>query len=377
MSTIRRGVIATLALAVAAWGLAAWWRGPPPGPHGARAGGHAWHAAGGAWARSLAADDDGVVVVFGRAVEEYALDGSLRWSAALPGLRADPPSLTSGLALVASGDAVVAVDRSDGSVLWQAEVSGLGGVRAAPAAGVALAGTSGGDLTAFALADGTRRWTVSAPGALEGPPGVGDTPEGTVVAAVWQRDGAATLRVVDAALGAVRWEVAVGAQSSVPAVGGGVVALGDGDGLIRGFAADSGEERWRVVTRAGFTPWLEPAVDGDLLVAVDAAVTVTAVELSSGRAPWQQWTDETVLTGRPVVADGRVYVATGAGRVAAFDRATGRFVGVVPFGGYANGVAASAHLLVAALRFTDTAGVVALPRACPFSSHMCAPPAPG
>lgn len=197
--------------------------------------------------------------------------------------------------------------------------------------------TQGGGVRAFALGAGTDcgpsgatvfvcpTWTTPLTGVsthvVTGPGGadlyVGRS-DGSVVA-------------LDAATGAVRWSVPVGAPvTGAPALAGGVLYVPTGDGdLVAVDAAGCGAATCTPLWTAAIdgTRLAQPAVAGDgddAVVFVGTAggelAAVAAAGCGAAECPGPLWQAPvgSAVTAGPAVSGGRVLVGTAAGRVAAF-----------------------------------------------------------
>ena len=170
------------------------------------------------------------------------------------------------------------------------------------------------------------RWHVTTEGDVIGSPAVAG-------GVVYVGSGDGTLYALDRATGAVRWRVDAGsAIASSPAVGGGLVFVGTRDGRFLALDAAGGARRWEIRTGA-VMPWAWGHESGDVYTSsptyVDGTLVfgagdghVYAVDARTGRERWRAATEGRVRS-TPAVADGRVYVGSADGRVYAFDLATG------------------------------------------------------
>jgi outer membrane protein assembly factor BamB len=141
-------------------------------------------------------------------------------------------------------------------------------------------------------------------------------------------------------LAAVRWKFdAHGPVRGSPAVARGAVLFGSGDGNLYCLDAASGRERWRAPLGGAVAS--TPAVSGDVVVATARERTVAAVDLATGRVRWRfeagkdlpfDWEWDYWLSS-PTIADGRVYVGSGDGKLYALELASGRKLWELPTGG--------------------------------------------
>ena len=136
--------------------------------------------------------------------------------------------------------------------------------------------------------------------------------------------------------GQLRWAYDAGAGvPSSPAVSGGVVFVESRDGAIHAVSAATGRRLWRVPTGPDLPyPWghesgeryfSSPAVAGGLVIAGAGDGDVYALAPATGVIRWRAHTEGRVR-GSPAVADGKVVVGSYDGRVYAFDLRTGKRV---------------------------------------------------
>jgi len=133
-----------------------------------------------------------------------------------------------------------------------------------------------------------------------------------------------TVRALDAATGAPRWESKLPARaSSAPAVGGGLALVGGEDGALHALDGADGRLRWRHQTAAPI--YAAPTVTAEAIYAPSGDGSFSALAPLDGKLLWK--IDATPpLTGRAAVADGIVYFGSADGRIYGIDAATGREV---------------------------------------------------
>lgn len=142
---------------------------------------------------------------------------------------------------------------------------------------------------------------------------------------VTTRDG--FVRCLSPANGAIEWEFkTLGRFVSGPTVHRGIVYVAGGDGVLYAFRALSGEKLWSF--KANEELVTSPTIsDGKVLVASQSE-TLFAVDLETGAWVWQYRRDApsgfTVRgTSRPIAADGLAYMGFADGYVVALELATG------------------------------------------------------
>jgi eukaryotic-like serine/threonine-protein kinase len=119
---------------------------------------------------------------------------------------------------------------------------------------------------------------------------------------------------LDAVTGDIRWRREVGGPPA------GTFALGDGRIFLRvpdrflALDAATGTVAWTLDPRGGlFGP---PLVHAGVVLIAMTSLELRAVDVQSGAERWRIETP--AAFGRPVIADGVLYIGTDAGRVYAF-----------------------------------------------------------
>ncbi|MFJ6798504.1 PQQ-binding-like beta-propeller repeat protein [Streptomyces sp. NPDC091268] len=259
-------------------------------------------------------------------------DGTVLWSvpAGAPAARAagDGAPLHAGglvLATAPGSELLRALDPASGAERWHRALPQ--GARLVPAGSLVLIAGSDGGVTALDAASGAVRWTKRLGG-------VGSLwwggPQDTVFVATPEAGGTTTqLSAVDPASGAVRWQARPAGRLRPVGVARGAVYLLDRDGdarsaaLVRVDLAAAHEAR-RVRLSA-------PLYEAEATVGPDGVAYVfgTTGALAAVGPAKEEWRLETgvAVASRPVVADGRVYLAAADGRLLAVDAAAGRLAG--------------------------------------------------
>jgi outer membrane protein assembly factor BamB len=276
----------------------------------------------------LAADAHGAAVTTSEQ-SVYLLDahGHVRWHTAVDDVVIGHPALGRDVVVVGGAASVTALDRGDGTPRWRQ--SRTDQVHSVTVAGDAvLVGDDSGALTAFDVVTGRPRWTVASPGALWSGARV-DRSSGVVVA-TWHQSEAPTVRAFDLEHGTLLWEAPTGRFTAAPAVHAGrvIVAIGDGNRHARVEARDltTGALKWQTPVPASFEEAIEPAVDDQLVVAVDHFGVVSAFDPTTGRLWWQRDLADVLLGTRVVLTRHRVALTSYAGVLHVLDRRDGHEV---------------------------------------------------
>ncbi|MCD6060346.1 MAG: hypothetical protein K0S16_657 [Moraxellaceae bacterium] len=115
------------------------------------------------------------------------------------------------------------------------------------------------------------------------------------------------------------------AITASPAAAYGSVLVGTAKGELVAFAQADGKELWR--STLGAPAMAAPAISADMVVTLTADGIVHALARESGEVRWTYNTLVPPLSlhanASPLIAEGRVFVATSSGKVAALDLATG------------------------------------------------------
>lgn len=117
-----------------------------------------------------------------------------------------------------------------------------------------------------------------------------------------------------------RWTFAASASVRTNiSISSGIVVVPTEDGALLGLGLVDGKQRWEF--RPG-TSLTGPAVDGTTVFTTDGAGIVHALDVTTGNP---KWLSTLALTGAsaPSIGDGKVFIGTADGRIAAFDAADG------------------------------------------------------
>lgn len=287
-----------------------------------------WHAVVSDGPSDLAADADGVVVTsVAQSVRLLDAHGRMQWRVAPVDVDLGQPALGPDLVVVAGTSSVSAFARADGSRRWSRP-------RAAAVHSVAVArdtvlvGDDTGTLAALDARSGTERWSVHYPGGFESGARV-DLATGAVVA-TWHQSETPAVRVFDLATGALRWEAPTDRYTAAPTVHAGrvVLAIGDGDRHARVEARDlaTGAVQWQTPVPASFESAIEPAADGHAVAVVDHFGVVTVLDPATGKVRWQHDLADVLLATRVVLTRDRVAFTSYAGVLHVLDRRDGHEV---------------------------------------------------
>lgn len=211
-------------------------------------------------------------------------------------------------AYLGSGDSVVALTAA-GDVRWETSVDES--VREAPAVadGTVYAATDAGTLLALDAADSEELWRRSVGDSATAP--VFTRVDGEPTVLVGTDDG---LVAVEAESGDERWRAETAPVRGSPAVTADLAVVGDGDGVLRGFALSDGTERWRVETGGAIHG--APAVGGEYAYVGSRDRHLYAVAVSDGSVAWKtelrDWVD-----GSPALGYGALFVVDHSGTLTA------------------------------------------------------------
>jgi outer membrane protein assembly factor BamB len=244
-------------------------------------------------------DSNGIV----RAVDTAT--GHERWHSA----QAYPGAFTygDGRLYVPTDGAIVALDMAGGKLLWTYTApAGAGSFHtAATSDGVVYAGSDAGGLVAVDGATGALKWHVD----------TGPSQMGTAVATDGRvfLGGGDDLTAYDAATGAVNWRVAEPIQS--PAISGGIAFSGSRGAGVSAHDETTGKKLWQFNVNGVTRP--VGVANGIVYVPADDEHRVYALDAATGRELWHVDLDSGI-DGSLALADGTVFVGTGAGGLYAF-----------------------------------------------------------
>jgi outer membrane protein assembly factor BamB len=205
------------------------------------------------------------------------------------------------------------------------------------AAGRVFTMDADGVVAAFEAATGRNLWRLDTEPENDRSTHVGGgiaTAGDTVFAAT----GRAELLALDAATGAIRWRVPLGAPArSAPTIASERVYVGTIDNQMLGLSASDGKRLWSYQSPASDTLVLglpAPAYVDGIVIAGFGSGELVALRAASGTVVWSDSlaaargrtsiSDLSAIRGLPMVRDGRVYAASLGGQLVANDLRSGR-----------------------------------------------------
>ncbi len=234
--------------------------------------------------------------------------GGVRWTQELDATGSGTPTVAGDLVYLTAGDSTGwALRKSDGRIEWQTGAStSINNVLGAPAPAVsnqfAIFGFGSGEVQALFRQGGVPRWSTSVVG---------------------RRPGRAMSSVSDI--------------TSAPVISGDRVFVGNQSGRLGAMNVDSGERLWTARDGAIGPVW--PA--GDSVFALSDLNELLRLDVSDGSRIWgvplpnfvkQKPKRQSEVYGHygPIIAGGRVIVASNDGVLRSFDPTNGALVGQVP-----------------------------------------------
>lgn len=195
-------------------------------------------------------------------------------------------------------------------------------------------------VTALSAASGGTVWSADLTPQGENPEGASGGGLAVSGGRLYVTTGFGDLVAMDAGSGAVVWRQRFdGPVSGAPAVAGGTVYVAGRDGTGWAVDAANGRQRWvhaGLRRTSGVMGGTAPAVADRVVIMPSSAGQVIALDRAKGEAVWSgavagQRARRSAafvvdVTGDPVVAGGKVYVGSAAGRTAAFRLDTGEML---------------------------------------------------
>lgn len=271
--------------------------------------------------------------------ELHALDlatGAVLWTQRLDANPATAPTVDGDIVYVVSRDSRGwAVDVETGRVLWQIEgadpsAGTVSGAAPAIAGDTVIFGYSSGEVIAALKRGGVRLWSTSVTGQRRGRAyaAFGDIASDPVVVGrtIYAGNPSGRLAAIDAASGARIWTAVEGPSSPVWPAGGAVFLVSDENELIRLNASD-GSAVWaatlplfteeRVRRRQGVFAHYGPVLAGGRLIVASTDARLRQVDPVSGRL-LAELPLSAGAAANPVVAGRTLYIVTADGQLHAF-----------------------------------------------------------
>jgi outer membrane protein assembly factor BamB len=278
------------------------------------------------------------------------------------------PSST-GEADAGDGSDLVAIDLSDRSELWRAQLDATSKTGVTVEGDAAYVADDGGNVYAFAVEDGNVRWTtqLEADGPCEAFIGRIDAAlavaEGRVISVARNNDdGSVAVSAYDHENGGCLWRIPsqLGTSAaSAPAAGDGRVLVGLADRVLRSIDAETGEQQWGSLMLTFFLPVSSPAVGAADVYAVDVGGGLSGFDLADGERRWSYQFNEQVVRSSPVVSGGAVLLGLNDGRLVAVDPESGHLVWQSPATPGLVGTIAVAPEAIVAVKGGRSAGLIA------------------
>jgi outer membrane protein assembly factor BamB len=272
-------------------------------------------------------------------------DGSMRWTHdAAHGLDSHTsslwgsPTVANGLVYVAVQGRMSAIDAADGHVVWERDAAAaaypwLGSLAAVTVAGDLAFATSGrhDGITAWQGASGGRWWKL----ASDRTTAINATPVATEDGTLFVSNAAGVTTALDSATGAIRWSIALTADSddwtyaitATPAFANGRLFVPTQHRDLIAVDAATGDELWRATTgggplnfahyraaQAGFAA--SPVVTGEILWVPRPDGVLAALATADGHELWSTQLGAPVVSA-PTPAGDYLIVATFDGTVRA------------------------------------------------------------
>ena len=260
-----------------------------------------------------------------------------------------------------SGVELVAVALADGTEVWRTPLESPSRSGVTAAGDAVYVGANDGTVTALDAASGSIRWSEPAGGEVLRPVAVVDD----LVVATSLGDLDAVLAVIalrdDDGSEAWRYEPPVPVTlGSAPAVGAGSVIVGLADRTVRAIDLATGAPRWSARLNAEVSLFAAPAIAEDDVIALDVAGQVYRLDGATGERIWDHALNAAVLWSSPVITGSHVLVATNRGELFALELGTGDLVWQADLAdGLVRTLAVTSDLLVA-VRSGSAPGLVGL-----------------
>jgi len=285
---------------------------------------------------------------------------SLKWTFATGGAIVSSPAVAGGVVYFGSADgSLYAVNAASGKQRWRFDAHGQVNSSPAVADGVVYAVSLDGNLYAVDAASGKQRWAFATEGEhrytkagnLGAFPPTEVMPDpwdfylsspAVVGGAVYFGSGDGHVYAVDASSGALKWKFKTGdVVHSSPAVSGGIVYIGSWDTYFYALDARSGALKWKFKTGDDDKIHLMTGIQGSATVAEGSVyfgcrdANVYALDALTGTLKWKTPNDGSWVIASPAVAGGVIYYTTSDNfRFQALDAVTGKKLYSLPTGIY-------------------------------------------
>ena len=264
---------------------------------------------------------------------------TVAWKFKTNGRVISTPAVTNDVVYVGSTDNnLYAVNRADGTLKWKFGTKGWVGSSPAVANGIVYVGSVDGSFYAVDAATGKEKWSFKTAGEHRfTAPGIhGGTPRTEMMADVFDvflsspaisggvvyfGSGDGNVYALDAASGALKWKFKTGnVVHASPAISNGVVYIGSWDRNMYALDAGSGKEIWK------FQTGNDTVIYNQIGIASSAAIAnrvvyfgcrdghFYAVDAKTGEQKWVIDNKGGWVIGSPAVKNGVVYFPTADGR---------------------------------------------------------------
>ena len=230
--------------------------------------------------------------------------------------------------------------------VWSSSI-GSGGDRRDPliaqpivADGMVFTLDTDGDVTAFSITDGSKKWRKSS--IVKGEQKTGGIGGGIAYASgkIYVTNGYKYLSCFNAATGNTLWNTDLPTPSqSAPTVMNEKVFVITIDNRLMVFSANDGTAQWNysgVVETTGLLGSVSPAVDTSAVVLPQSSGEIFGLHVENGQVIWQDnlstvshtgtLSSISDIRGQPVIDQGMVYAASYSGRMVALDEVSGQRV---------------------------------------------------
>jgi outer membrane protein assembly factor BamB len=286
---------------------------------------------------------------------------SLKWTFSTNGSIYSSPAVAAGVVYFGSADGnLYAVGAATGKLRWKFDAHGR--VNSSPAVvdGAVYVVSLDGNLYAVDAATGKQRWSFATEGEhrFTKAGNLGTFPPTKVIpdpwdyylsspavagGAVYFGSGDGHVYAVDAVTGALKWTFKTGdVVHSSPAVSGGVVYVGSWDTYFYALDAATGALKWKFKTLEDEKIHLMTGIPGSAAVANGSVyfgcrdANLYALDALTGALKWKVPNDGSWVIASPAVADGVVYYTTSdSHRFQAIDAVSGKILYWLPTNIYA------------------------------------------